>query len=149
MQESKTRRRISRGHIFIEGSVYFVTWRLARQQVQLSSDERAEVVSAIRHFANERYQLFAYVVMNDHVHVLLSPNDAVSLLSIVQSWKSFTANLFQRKHGRRGALWQRSFFEHAVRNDEDLNTKAEYIVNNPAKRWPGVENYPWVWAASD
>lgn len=31
-------------------------------------------------------------------------------------------------------LWQRNYFEHVIRNDEDYKTRAEYIINNPLKR---------------
>lgn len=60
-------------HLRMQGSVYFVTWRLAKTQPALHPEEKTSVVAAIRHFDGLRYELIAYVVMDDHVHVLVLP----------------------------------------------------------------------------
>lgn len=78
-------------HVRIQGATYFVTWRLQKAQAELSEVERALVAESLRHFDGRRYLLHAYVVMNDHVHVLVEPRAAFRLESIVQSWKSFSA----------------------------------------------------------
>ena len=49
---------------------YFVTWRLAPGK-ELSSPERDLIAAELHHNSQQRYELYAYVVMNDHVHVLL------------------------------------------------------------------------------
>ncbi len=60
-------------HWRLTGSVYFITWRLAPSQTEMTSKERGEIMSALRHFDGSRYELFAGVVMHDHVHVLIKP----------------------------------------------------------------------------
>src|SRR5712691_12374177 len=52
---------------------YSVTWRLGRGRDELDASERGLVVAGIKSFDGQRYQLAAYVVMDDHVHVLLTP----------------------------------------------------------------------------
>jgi REP element-mobilizing transposase RayT len=47
-----------------------------------------------------------------------------------QGWSAF-----------RGKLWQRNYYEHIVRNEDEMNRIREYIVNNPA-HWPEDENHP-------
>ena len=103
------------------------------------------MVSALKHFENERYELMAYVVMNDHVHVLITPSDGHQLDEIVRSWKSFTANRLQRQTGRPGSVWLVESFDRIVRDDAELLEKGRYILNNPWKRWPEILEYPWVW----
>ena len=126
------------------GAVYFVTWRLHLGQPELSPEERTVVASALEHFRNQRYELFAYVVMNDHVHGLVKPIDENSLQSILHSWKSFTAHRLQRQFGRQGAVWQDEYFDRIVRDDAEFFEKAQYILNNPRKRWNEIEEYRWV-----
>ena len=133
-------------HIRVDGAVYFVTWRVRVGQANLSENERDWVVAAIRHFDTVRYDLHAFVVMNDHVHVLLRPLHVHLLEQIVQSWKSFTANRMQRENGRRGAIWQDEYFDRAVRDEAEYDQKRDYIVYNPQKRWPEMESYRWCWA---
>jgi hypothetical protein len=66
---------------------------------------RQEVTAALRWFDGVRYRLHAYVVMNDHGHVLVEPLNDWSLQKIMHSWTSFTANRLQRLYGRPGAVW--------------------------------------------
>jgi len=140
---SQVRRRLH--HPRIANAIYFVTWRLRKTQHELLADERQVVVAALRHFDRQRYDLYAYVVMNDHVHVVVSPRAELHLAETVRSWKSYTANRLQREHQREGGLWQRGYFERIVRDESELFEKLNYISNNPRKRWPGTESYTWVW----
>ncbi len=90
-------------------------------------------------------ELYAYCLMPDHFHILLTPIDT-NLIDLINGLKSFTANLL-RKNGLIEPSWQRGFYDHALRKEEDLRTVAEYIVNNPV-RANLVENwvdYPFSW----
>lgn len=127
-----------------DNAVYFVTWRLEADREPLSVAERGEVASAIKYFAGVRYRLFAYVVMDDHVHVLVEPAAPHTLEAIVQGWKSYTTNRMQCT-GRSGRVWQPEYFDRIMRDVAEVEEKLRYIVENPAKRWPGVDEYPWVW----
>jgi putative transposase len=84
-------------HWRLEGSVYLVTWRLHRSQKELAGPEREIVVSTLTKFAGQRFDLFAYVVMPDHVHILLKPYKGFLLHEIIHSWKSYGANRMQRE----------------------------------------------------
>jgi menaquinone-specific isochorismate synthase/putative DNA methylase len=96
------------------------------------------------HFLNQRYRLLAYVVMNDHVHALVGPLAGHLLQDIVRSWKSYTAHELVMKFGRVAHVWQDEYFDRIMRDEAELREKANYILNNPWKRWPGTENYSWV-----
>jgi len=87
----------------------------------------------------------AYVVMDDHVHALLTPIPPHELQNILHSWKSFTAREMQRKYNRLGSVWQDEYFDRIIRDDKELAQKLDYIVGNPWKRWPGLGDYAWVW----
>jgi REP element-mobilizing transposase RayT len=133
-------------HIRTDGAIYFVTWRLRPGQIDLSEHERDRIADALRHFGNARYVLHAYVIMNDHVHILVQILSGYRLEDVVSSWKSFTANRLQRDLGRTGAVWQDEYFDRAVRDDAAYDQKRGYILNNPWKRWPDLGSYRWVWA---
>jgi REP element-mobilizing transposase RayT len=132
-------------HFRSRGQFYFVTWRLHRSQEDLSPEEKDTVCSVLRHFDNQRYEIHGFVVMNDHVHVLVWPEDDECLEDILHSWKSYSAFILQRKFGRRGSIWQNESFDRIVRNEKELYEKMVYILNNPRKRWPADQNYRWAW----
>jgi REP element-mobilizing transposase RayT len=83
--------------------------------------------------------------MDDHVHALLAPLPGYELATIMHSWKSFTARQMQRNHQRAGRVWQDEYFDRIVRDDKEFAQKLDYIINNPWKRWPEIQEYPWVW----
>ena len=141
----KYRRRMP--HWRLVGSVYFVTWRLAPSQEKLNEEECRVIMSALRHFDGSRYELYACVVMDDHVHALVKPLEDYRLQKLVHSWKSLTAHKLRRDSSRR--LWQEEYFDRIVRDEKEFLDKAQYILNNPLKRWPEMEGYPWVWVKHD
>jgi Rad3-related DNA helicase/REP element-mobilizing transposase RayT len=100
----------------------------------LKQPELSRVVAeALRHFDGERYILGHYVVMPNHVHVLVRPVGEHALSDILHSWKSFTAHEINRLLGRKGRVWQDESFDHIVRKETDVERFAAYIRENPLK----------------
>lgn len=126
-------------------ALYFITWRVVRGGRQLEPHERTIVAEAIHHSAGAQYDLHAFVVMNDHVHLIIRPFERLRLESIVQARKSYTSHVIQRERGQGESLWQREYFDRIIRDDKELQQKYEYIRRNPFKRWPELDNYPWLW----
>jgi REP element-mobilizing transposase RayT len=133
-------------HIRAQGLLYFVTWRLSAGLADLSAQERDLVASSLRHFDGSRYRLHAFVVMNDHVHVIVDPRPDFPLEAILHSWKSFSAKQIGALRGQAGMFWQDEYFDRAIRDDVEYEQKRDYILNNAFKRWPGIETYRWHWA---
>jgi len=106
-------------------------------------DERVArvVAEALQHFDGDRYDLIAWCVMPNHVHAVIHTRGGSSLSDIVHSWKSFTAKKANEVLGRRGAFWQREYYDHIVRNLDDLAHSVEYVWRNPEQA--GLENWPW------
>jgi len=91
---------------------------------------RVLVENALRHFADERYSLYAFVVMPNHVHVLFMPEEGFDSRAIVQSWKSFTAKAINKALNREGSVWQKESYDHLVRDVEEFNAIRAYIRGN-------------------
>ena len=135
-------------HARVDGGLYFVTWRLSERLADLSEQERDLVASSVRHFDGRRYALHAYVVMNDHVHVIVivEPHPDFPLENILHSWKSFSAKRIGGHRQQLGAIWQDEYFDRVIRNDVEYHEKRDYILDNPFRRWPALEAYRWCWA---
>ncbi|MDB6125578.1 MAG: Protein of unknown function Protein of unknown function [Pedosphaera sp.] len=84
------------------------------------------------HFDNDRYQLSAWVIMPNHVHVLIEMR-TTPLAVILRNWKSFTGNMANRQLGRAGTFWQKEYFDRYIRDEKHLNIAVRYIENNPVK----------------
>ncbi len=75
----------------------------------------------------------AWVVMPDHLHWLIQLNDHWSLSTAVKTIKARSALTINRYLGQHESVWQRAFYDHAVRKDEDIRQFARYIVANPLR----------------
>jgi len=127
----------------------------------LSPRARTIVLNSLRHFHNQRYELFAACVMPDHAHLLLQPwpkdNDDNGnglfwpLSELMHSLKSFSAHRINELESKRGSVWQKEQFDRYVRSDRDLQEKFHYILRNPWDSGVAKQNqdYPWVWTQDD
>src|SRR5208337_2991122 len=96
------------------------------------------VVDSIRHCAEqlEYYDLEAFVVMANHVHLLALPRVGPS--RFLQTLKGYTAREANRLLGRTGEpFWQAESYDRSVRDDRESNRIEGYIENNPVKTIPG------------
>ena len=90
-------------------------------------------VDSILHFDGIRYCLDEYVVMPNHVHLLVLLQANYSLERILHSWKSFTAGAINRYLGTKGTFWLDESFDRIGRTWEDLEDYRSYIRANPVK----------------
>ncbi|MFN8338280.1 MAG: transposase [Saprospiraceae bacterium] len=91
------------------------------------------VVNALKHFDEIRYRLDSYVIMPNHIHIIVAPFSGYSLSQITHSWKSFTANEINKFLGKNGQLWRHESYDHIIRNEESLINIRQYIKLNPVK----------------
>jgi putative DNA methylase len=106
----------------------------------------ADVVqNALLHFDAERYALHGWVVMPNHVHVMITPAAGRRLPDLVHSWKSFTAKESNKALKRIEAFWEGDFFDRYVRNLEHFERTMWYMANNPvaAQHCSQPEDWPW------
>ena len=108
----------------------------------------ALVRDAFLHFHEERYLLHEWVIMPNHVHVLLTPLVETPLSSIVHSWKSHTARRINAALGREGRVWASDYFDRMVRSDDHFTKVADYIRANPVNA--GLCDAPetWRWSSA-
>ena len=75
----------------------------------------------------------AWVIMPDHLHWLIQLNERWSLSRVVKTLKARSALAINRHRSQGGSLWQRAYYDRAVRKDEDIRGIARYIVANPLR----------------
>jgi REP element-mobilizing transposase RayT len=116
----------------VDGPMYLKDLRAARI-----------VEDSILFGAGDRYDLFAWCIMSNHVHVLLTPHR--ELVKLTQTFKGYTAHQINRLQDARGrTFWQDESYDHWSRNEEEMFRIIDYIENNPvaaglcriAEDWP-------------
>jgi putative transposase len=113
-----------------------------------------DVAAAMEFFHAKRVWLGDYVVMPNHVHVIVQPFPGVILEEWLYSVKRFTSTeiaknpaIDTRAMMREGHMWQTESFDRIVRDSAELARTRQYIANNPAKLRPGTfahKQMPWL-----
>lgn len=90
-------------------------------------------------------RLHAYVLMSNHVHLLLTPGEAGALSRLMHTFARNYAGLFNGRHGRTGTLWEGRYKACLVDSGPYFLACSRYIELNPVRAWmvarPG--DYPW------
>ena len=87
------------------------------------------MLATLDHYDGTGYQLHAYVVMPDHLHLLLTPFESVEKsVQLIKGGFSFRA---KRELEWNGEIWQPGFTDHRIRDEEDWQHHLEYIRQNP------------------
>lgn len=159
----------------VPGGTYFFTINLLERRSDLLVRHVAALREAVRRTRSERpFHIDAWVVLPDHMHCVITlptgDDDFSNRIKAIKirfvravapkEWRS-TVRIAK---GERG-IWQRRFWEHANRNDEDYARHIDYIHYNPAKhghvtrvadwpystfhRWAAAGAYPADWGGGD
>ncbi len=91
-----------------------------------------EVEMALHFFNGQRYQLHSYVVMPNHVHVLVRLFDGFPVQKIVQNWKERSAKAINAALRQTGTVWMPGYFDRLIRSDDHFRFVSGYIASNPA-----------------
>jgi len=85
----------------------------------------------------------SWVLMPEHLHWLfvLKTSD---LSEVMHQFKGSSSHTINKLINQQGAFWQRGFYDHAIRNDEDLKKISRYIVANPLRAGlvESISDYP-------
>jgi len=133
-------------HRTAPGSSYFITTKCWQGRSVFQVPQIAEILVQTMARCRDRgdYLLHEFVVMPNHIHLLLTPSSTTSLEKAVQLIKGGSSHEIHRQCERTMEIWQEGFHEWTIRDTNDWQTKADYIRMNPvraklvekAERWP-------------
>ncbi len=153
-------------HYDHDGRVRFVTFCTHKRLPLLTNSLfRRIVVESIDSARTEfHFRLLAYVIMPDHVHLVLQPQTTSKLGEIVASIKHSSALrvlsilrqqssplllklTVDRDRCPRNVLWQRRCFDYNCRNDAEVWEKVRYCHDNPVSRGYVSDSLKWIWSS--
>ncbi len=122
-------------HRTAAGCTYFVTTGSWQKRELFQVTEVAEiVVQRVLACRDEgAYQLHEFVLMPNHLHLLLTPGDTTTLEKGMQLIKGGSCHQIHQRRGHKMEVWQPGFHEWTVRDSEDYAVRSEYIRMNPVQ----------------
>jgi len=143
-------------HYFEKGAIYFVTSVTKDRKEIFKNTSAAQflVITIVYHKYILNFSLFGYVVMSEHFHLLLQPDEKYPLPKIMnyikgnfaRKYNEFLNPLLEQNDGSRPLrvgydvgmevkhVWQKEYYESVIRDEDDFIEKLNYIHNNPVKR---------------
>jgi putative transposase len=120
----------------------------------LNIDECANtIIENWHYFDTKRYRLIAYVIMPNHVHLLIQLLAGEILSRVIHSWKSYTSHEIKKilrllendDLFNQGGIWQREYWDRFIRSEEHLYNIITYIHHNPVKAGlvKNAKDWPW------
>jgi putative transposase len=115
---------------------YFVTFSTFQRRRLFVAENYAKLFlkTLYSHNRDGAFLLHAFVVMPEHVHLLITPASDKSLERVLQLIKGGYSHEFGLRFGQKKEVWQRGFTDHRIRDAADFALHRGYIHNNPVKR---------------
>ena len=131
---------------------HFITFTCYRGLQNLAAAAARDiVVSALeRARAKYRFRVYGFVVMLEHVHLLVSEPEQGMVANAMQSFKiswALRTARFREFEGRRSRLWQKRSYDRNVRDYGEFVEKLRYIHRNPVKRGLCARPEDWKWSS--
>ena len=129
-----------------DSDICFVTSVSNRRKELLVRNADLMKIVFDRHAGIMQFKIIAYVIMPDHFHALIdcNGNDLSKIMAKIKL--SFSTYLRNRMGVQSGTIWQRRFWDHIIREQNDMNRHIDYIHYNPVKH--GLVDSPLDWAYS-
>ena len=114
---------------------YFVTFSAFQRRTIFAVESHVRLFLQLLYSYKRqgRFQLHAFVVMPEHIHLLITPSSSLTLERAMQFIKGGYSHAFGLAF-RAGEVWQRGFTDHRIRDLEDFVHHRDYIHRNPVER---------------
>jgi putative transposase len=132
----------------IEGAVYHVTSRINNKIHVFDQEVGKKMMLLVLEDAKEKYgfKLHNFCIMPNHIHLLITPTNGISLSRIIQWIKTKSAKIWNGIHGSKDHLWGERFFSRVMKDGAEYIIADNYIDQNPVKA--GLANSPAEWEPS-
>lgn len=134
---------------FFPGQTVFLTLATSQRLPLLRDGARCEHVLAALRSTKERHPFrhHAHAILHDHLHLLLSPQGVTPVPILVGSFKRALLAKLGAEGQRNMRFWQRRYYDHVIRNEDDFSRHLDYVHFNPVKHGLASKPAEWKWSS--
>jgi putative transposase len=133
-------------------NTFFVSTNIQEFRRLLQSERSAVLlIEVLYHYRTEaQFLLHEFVIMPDHLHLIVSPTNAGTIEKTMQLIKGSFSFRVKKAFGWKEAVWHRSFNDRRLRDESQYMNAREYVLDNPvkAKLCARREDWPYSSASS-
>ncbi|HXG35643.1 MAG TPA: transposase [Dehalococcoidia bacterium] len=133
--------------IYKQRAAYSITTTVEGRRPLFHNPQTVELcLEKLREASQKRhFQVVAYCFMPDHLHLLLVAASGTDLVAFMRFFKQQSGYKYRQFSGDLIPLWQKSYYDHVLRKEEDLLTVARYIWGNPLRAGivSDIQEYPF------
>jgi putative transposase len=109
-----------------------------RRIFQRAANTELLIQTLLRYRDQGRFLIHGFVIMPDHLHILLTPSESIEKTAqLIKGGFSFAV-----RQQYAGEVWQDGYFAHRVTDANDYHAQLDYIANNPIRK--NYADYPYV-----
>ena len=130
------------------GGLHFITWSCYRRSPLLTVPARDLLLSVVELMRKRyRFAVIGYVVMPEHIHLLISEPQIGNPSTVVQAIKLGFSQRWAGTHGFSGQFWQRRFYDFNLWSQRKEVEKLKYMHRNPVVRGLVADPADWLWSS--
>ena len=134
-----------------ENTPFFITTSTFNNQKFFINKDRTEIVIDYIYRAKERMIdfLLAFIVMPEHLHLLIIPKSGFTISQIMLFIKKGSSRVIHIKENTNGHLWAKRFFDRGIRSEKELVETIEYIHYNPLKTRLAIKAEDYLFSSAN
>lgn len=126
---------------------YFITTNTAQRKPLFTNFHLARIVILEMQCLDKNHHVnsLSWVLMPDHLHWLFQLTEKNTLANVIKTLKARSAKRINHYLKQSGSVWQRNYYDHGLRDNENIRDIARYIVGNPlrARLVDNIGDYPY------
>ena len=132
------------------GQIVFITQIINQRQPAFHDQKSIALLQDTLRYTKEKhsFKMLAYVILPDHFHMLIQPDGESNFSQIMHAMKGRFTRAYKKRFSMTDHInfWQKRFWDHVIRDENDLENHFHYIHYNPIKH--GYVDHPQNWKHS-
>ncbi|CAA6828511.1 MAG: Unknown protein [uncultured Thiotrichaceae bacterium] len=134
-------------HIYIDNTNYFISAAIFEHKKLLSDNLKSLLVKLFHEvFAEYEWSLDAWVVLDNHYHLLCKSKRGKDMSRIIAKIHNQSAQAIKAEHSINTKVWA-NYWDYCLRNDKEYHVRLCYLLNNPYKHGYVSDLHDWEWSS--
>ncbi|RLA25691.1 MAG: hypothetical protein DRQ62_01755 [Gammaproteobacteria bacterium] len=134
-------------HIYCDNTAYFITAATWQHRRILNNTIKTELIKLLQEvFAEYKWSLNAWVILDNHYHVLCQSKKGKDLSKIINKVHNLSAQSIATPLPTKEKVWY-NYWDYCPRDKKDYNIRLCYLLNNPVKHGYVSDLHDWPWSS--